>query len=74
MKEMIPAAPSIAALLDSATPNFEIDSNSLIAAAKAVGSQVYIIPASTLAEVDSALETIAKRQFRPSRGRPKSIF
>ena len=43
LNELMPTAPTIAALLDPATPNFEIDSENLVAAAKVLGVQVHIL-------------------------------
>jgi hypothetical protein len=52
-------------LLDPATPNLEIDSENLVAAAKILGVQVHIVRAGTPAEVGSAIETIAQRRLGP---------
>jgi putative tryptophan/tyrosine transport system substrate-binding protein len=74
LNEVIPTAPTIAALLDPATPNFEIDSENLIAAAKVLGLQVHILPAGNSAEVALALEAIAQRQLGPVVVGPSPFF
>ena len=51
LNELTPTAPTIAALLDPATPNLEMDTESLLAAAKVLGVQVHILPAPTSAGV-----------------------
>jgi ABC-type uncharacterized transport system substrate-binding protein len=74
LNEMIPTASTIAVVLDPATPNFEIDSNSLVAAAKLLGLQVHILPAGTPAEVGLALEAIAQRRLGPVVVGPSPFF
>jgi ABC-type uncharacterized transport system substrate-binding protein len=74
LNELIPTTPTIAALLDPATPNFEIDSKSLVAAAKLLGLQVHILPAGTPAEVSLALEGIAQRRLGPVVVGPSPFF
>jgi len=74
LNELIPTAPTIAALLDPATPNFEIDSENLIAAAKVLGVQVDILRAGTPAEIGSALEAIARRRLGPVVVGPSPFF
>jgi len=63
LNELIPTAPTIAALLDPATPNLEMDTESLLAAAKVLGVQVHILRAGTPAEISTAIETIAQRRL-----------
>jgi putative ABC transport system substrate-binding protein len=74
LNELIPTAPTIAALLDPGTPNFEIDSKNLMTAAKLLGLQVHILPAGTPAEVGSAVEAIARRQLGPVVVGPSPFF
>jgi putative tryptophan/tyrosine transport system substrate-binding protein len=74
LNELIPTAPTIAALLDPATPNFEIDSENLVAAAKVLGVQVDIRRAGTPAEIGSALEAIAQRRLGPVVVGPSPFF
>jgi len=74
LNEMIPTASTIAALLDPATPNLEIDSENLVAAAKVLGVQVHIVRAGTPAEVGSAIETIAQRRLGPVVVGPSPFF
>jgi ABC-type uncharacterized transport system substrate-binding protein len=74
LNELIPAAPTIAALLDPATPNLEIDTASLLAAAKVLGVQVNILRAGTPAEVSAAIETIAQRRLGPVVVGPSPFF
>jgi ABC-type uncharacterized transport system substrate-binding protein len=74
LNELIPTAPTIAALLDSATPNFEIDSKNLVAAGKLLGLQVHIVPAANSAEVGLALEAIAQRRLGPVVVGPSPFF
>jgi ABC-type uncharacterized transport system substrate-binding protein len=65
LNELIPTAPIVAALLDPGTPNFEIDSSNLVAAAKVLGVQVSILRAGTAAEIGSAIEAIAQHRLGP---------
>jgi putative tryptophan/tyrosine transport system substrate-binding protein len=65
LNELIPTAPTVAALLDPGTPNFEIDSRNLVAAAKVLGVQVQILRAGTPAEIGSAIEAIAQHRLGP---------
>jgi putative tryptophan/tyrosine transport system substrate-binding protein len=74
LNELIPTAPTIAALLDPATPNLEIDTQSLLAAAKVLGLQVHILRAGTPAEVSAAIETIARRRLGPVVVGPSPFF
>jgi putative tryptophan/tyrosine transport system substrate-binding protein len=63
LHELIPASPTIAALLDPGTPNFEIDSKNLLAVANLLGVQVDILPAGNSAEIVFALEAIVERRL-----------
>jgi ABC-type uncharacterized transport system substrate-binding protein len=74
LNELIPTAPNVAALLDPATPNFEIDSKNLMAAAKLLGLRVHILPAGNSAEVGSAVETITQRRLGPVVVGPSPFF
>jgi putative tryptophan/tyrosine transport system substrate-binding protein len=74
LKELIPNAPTFAALLDPATPNFEIDSDNLVAAAKVLGVQVHILRAGTPAEIGLALEAVAQRRLGPVVVGPSPFF
>jgi putative tryptophan/tyrosine transport system substrate-binding protein len=74
LNELIPTSSIIAVLLDPATPNFEIDSKSLVAAAKLLGLQVHILPAGTPAEVGLALEAVAQRRLGPVVVGPSPFF
>jgi putative ABC transport system substrate-binding protein len=74
LNELIPTAPTIAALLDPATPNLEIDTESLLAAAKVLGVQVHILRAGTLADISAAIETIAQRRLGPVVVGPSPFF
>jgi putative ABC transport system substrate-binding protein len=74
LNELIPTALTVAALLDPGTPNFEIDSDNLVTAAKVLGVQVHILAAGTAAEVGSALEAIARRQLGPVVIGPSPFF
>src|SRR5262245_44169831 len=74
LNELIPSAPTIAALLDPATPNLEIDTESLLAAAKVLGVQVHILRAGTPADISSAIETIAQRRLGPVVVGPSPFF
>ena len=74
LNEVIPTAASIAAILDPATPNLEIDTESLLAAAKALGVQVHILRAGTAAEISAAIETIGQRRLGPVVVGPSPFF
>jgi putative ABC transport system substrate-binding protein len=74
LNELIPTAPTIVALLDPGTPNFEIDSENLVAAAKVLGVQVNILRAATPAELGSSLEGIASRRLGPVVVGPSPFF
>jgi putative ABC transport system substrate-binding protein len=74
LHELIPTAPTIAVLLDPATPNFEIDSDNLLAASKVLGVQVHILPAGTPVEVSLSLEAIAQRRLGPLVVGPSPFF
>jgi putative ABC transport system substrate-binding protein len=74
LHELIPTAPTIAALLDPATPNLGIDSDNLLAAAKVLDVQVQILRAGTPAEVGLALEEIAQRRLGPVVVGPSPFF
>jgi putative tryptophan/tyrosine transport system substrate-binding protein len=74
LHELIPTAPTIAALLDPATPNFEIDSKNLVATANLLGLQVHILPAGNSAEIGLALQAIAQRQLGPVVLGPSPFF
>jgi ABC-type uncharacterized transport system substrate-binding protein len=74
LNELIPTAPTVAALLDPATPNFEVDSKNLMAAANLLGLQVHILRGGNHAEVGSALEAIAQRRLGPVVVGPSSIL
>jgi ABC-type uncharacterized transport system substrate-binding protein len=74
LNELIPTSPTIAALLDPATPNFEIDSKNLVAAAKLLGLQVHILPAGNSTEIGLALETIAQGRVGPVVVGPSPFF
>jgi ABC-type uncharacterized transport system substrate-binding protein len=74
LHELIPTAPTIAVLLDPATPNFEIDSDNLLAASKVLGVQVHILPVGTPVEVGLALEAIAQRRLGPVVVGPSPFF
>ena len=74
LNELIPTARTIAALLDPATPSFEINSKNLMAAAKLLGLQVHILRAGNSAEVGSALEAIAERRLGPVVVGPSPFF
>ena len=74
LNELIPTARTIAALLDPATPSFEINSKNLMAAAELLGVQVHILRAGNSAEVGSALEAIAERRLGPVVVGPSPFF
>ena len=74
LNELIPTASTIAALLDPGTPNFEIDSKSLLAAANLLGLQVHILPAGNPAEIGSALDAVAQRRLGPVVVGPSPFF
>jgi len=74
LHELIPTAPTIAAMLDPATPNLEIDTEALLGAAKVLGLQVHILKAGTPAEVSAAIETIAQRRLGPVVVGPSPFF
>ena len=74
LNELIPTAPAIAAMLDPATPNFEIDSENLVAAAKVLGVQVQILRAGTPDEVGSVLEAISRHRLGPVVVGPSPFF
>ena len=74
LNELIPTAQTIAALLDPATPSFEINSKNLMAAAELLGVQVHILRAANSAEVGSALEAIAERRLGPVVVAPSPFF
>ena len=74
LNELIPTAPSIAALLDPATPNFAIDSKNLVTAAKLHGVEVHILRAGTPDEIGLALEAIAQRKLGPVVVGPSPFF
>jgi putative tryptophan/tyrosine transport system substrate-binding protein len=74
LNEVIPTAATIAAILDPATPNLEIDTESLLAAAKALGVQVHILRAGTSAEISAAIETIGQRRLGPVVVGPSPFF
>jgi putative ABC transport system substrate-binding protein len=74
LHELIPTAPTIVAVLDPGTPNFEIDSENLVAAAKVLGVQVEILRAATPAELGSSFEAIAQRRLGPVVVGPSPFF
>src|SRR5262245_8716800 len=74
LHELIPTAPTIAAMLDPATPNLEIDTEALLGAAKVLALQVHILKAGTPAEVGAAIETIAQRRLGPVVVGPSPFF
>jgi putative ABC transport system substrate-binding protein len=74
LNELMPTTQAIAALLDPGTPNFEIDSKNLVAAAQLLGLQVHIVPAANAAEVGSALEAVAQRRLGPVVVGPSPFF
>ena len=74
LHQLIPTAPSVSALLDPATPNFEIDSKNLMSAGELLGLQVHILQAGNPAEVGSALEEIAQGQLEPVVVGPSPFF
>jgi putative tryptophan/tyrosine transport system substrate-binding protein len=74
LNELIPTARTIAALLDPATPNFELDSKNLIAAARLHGVEVHILRAGTPDEIGLALEEIAQRKLGPVVVGPSPFF
>ena len=74
LNEVIPTAATIAAILDPATPNLEIDTESLLAAAKALGVQVHILRAGAPAEISAAIETIDQRRLGPVVVGPSPFF
>jgi putative ABC transport system substrate-binding protein len=74
LNELIPTAPAFAALLDPATPNFEIDSDNLVAAANVLGVQVHILRAGAPAEIGFALEAIVQRRLGPVVVGPSPFF
>ena len=74
LHELIPTAPTIAALLDPTTPNFEIDSKNLVATANLIGLQVHIVPAGDSTEIGLAVEAIAQRRLGPVVVGPSPFF
>jgi putative tryptophan/tyrosine transport system substrate-binding protein len=74
LNELIPSAPTIAALLDPATPNFEFDSKNLVATAKLLDLQVQILLAGDSAELGLALEAMAQRRLGPVVIGPSPFF
>jgi putative ABC transport system substrate-binding protein len=74
INELIPSAPTIAALLDRNVPLNEIDSKNLLAAAKLLGLQVEILQASNPREIELAFEILVQRRLRPLVIGPGAFF
>jgi ABC-type uncharacterized transport system substrate-binding protein len=54
LHELVPAATVIAALVNPAGPNAEVQSTSLLAASRSLGLELHVLHASTEAELDRA--------------------
>jgi putative tryptophan/tyrosine transport system substrate-binding protein len=61
LHELVPTASVIAALVNPAGPNAEIQSRGLEAAARTLGVQLHLLHASTEAEFDQAFASVAQR-------------
>src|SRR5262249_42850718 len=62
LRELVPAAGTIAALVNPKNPNAVRQSNDLQHAARTVGGQVHILNAENEREIDAAFTTLAQRQ------------
>ena len=60
MHEVVPTATTMALLVNPTNPNADTMSRSLQAAARTLGLQLQVLPASTEGEIDSAFETLAQ--------------
>ena len=75
LNELIPSAPTIAALLDSNTAvNVELDSKNLLMAAKHLGLQVELLQAGNPPEIELAFETLVQRRLGPLVIGPGAFF
>jgi ABC-type uncharacterized transport system substrate-binding protein len=75
LNELVPSAPTIAALLDRNTAvNVEIDTKNLLAAAKLLGLQVEILQAGNPHEIELAFETLVQRRLQPLVIGPGAFF
>jgi putative ABC transport system substrate-binding protein len=63
LRELVPAAGTIAALVNPKNPNAVRQSNDLQHAARTVGGQVYILNAWNEREIDAAFTTLAQRRL-----------
>jgi putative ABC transport system substrate-binding protein len=61
LHELVPAAGTIAALLNPKSPNFATQSKDLQAAARAIGQPIHLMNASTEGEIDAAFAALANQ-------------
>lgn len=62
LDELLPAADLVAYLWNPANPNAEIDRKNFVAAAKALGRNILLLPARNDGELDTAFATAAERR------------
>ena len=63
LHEVVPAAASIALLVNPTSPNTEAVSRDIQAAARAMGLQLHVLQAGTEIEIESAFATLAQRRL-----------
>jgi putative tryptophan/tyrosine transport system substrate-binding protein len=62
LRELVPTAETIAALMDPKNPNAEKQSQNLQEAARAVGWRIHILQATTAIEIDAAFMTLVQQR------------
>jgi putative ABC transport system substrate-binding protein len=62
LRELIPKATSIAALMNPDNPNTETDVKEVSAAARALGLQLFVLNAKTESDIDTAFTTLVQKQ------------
>jgi putative tryptophan/tyrosine transport system substrate-binding protein len=67
LRELVPGAVRVAALVNPANPNTETVSRDVETAARAMGLQIQLNPAETIGEIDAAFATLARE-------RPDGLF
>jgi putative tryptophan/tyrosine transport system substrate-binding protein len=62
LSELVPAAPSITALVNSRNPNLDRELKELQEGARAVGRQIEVLRAATSGEIDEAFRALARQR------------